>query len=331
MKITQDKIHPDLVPMPFYIRAFTFLLTRKWGFRLMNQVMKATEGNLTKGLVNEKRTIKSNHGGPDIRLRIYRPENNSDTLPVLLYCHGGGYALGNPEQMGEVFKALIDKRPCVIVAPGYRRSLTDPYPAGFNDCYDTLLWIRDHADLINADPGRLMVGGHSAGGGLTAALTLKARDTQDVRISFQMPIYPMIDDRHQTESAQFDSPAWGTKSNHIGWDFYLKNLRAQKKEIPAYAAPARNKDYSAFPPTFTFVGGVDPFRDDTIAYVESLKQYNIPVKFKIFEGCYHGFEIAESGKKVSIAAMNFFYASYAEYYDTFISRIPNLNHMSAAQ
>lgn len=321
MKIKNDKIHSDLVPLPFSIKVGTFLLSKKFGFKINDTTLKKMEGSITKGLENQERYIKSNNGGPDIRVRIYRPENNSDKLPVMLYNHGGGYAIGNPEMMGELLKSFIDKRPCLIVAPGYRRSLTNPYPAAFNDCYDTLLWIRDNADAINVDANKLMVAGHSAGGGLTAAITLKVRETKDVKIAFQMPIYPMIDDRHQKESSQFESPIWGKKSNHIGWELYLKDLHKHNQAIPNYAAPARNKNYTDFPPTLTFVGGIDPFRDDTIEYVEALKQHNIPVKFKVFDGCYHSFELAQPKKQVSKDATNFLFDNYVEFYDKYIEAV----------
>lgn len=318
MKMTKDKFHPELKSLPLVARVFTFLLSRRFGFRLFDKMSQRMEGKITKGLINEKRSIKSNHGGPDIRLRIYRKENHTEKLPVLLYLHGGGYAVGTPEESAGIMKGFIEKRPCVVVAPGYRKSQNEPYPAAFNDCYDTLLWIRDNAETINVDASKIMVAGHSAGGGLTAAVTLKARDTKDVDISFQMPIYPMIDDRHQNESSAFESPIWGKKSNHIGWELYLKGLHEQNKEIPTYAAPARNTDYADFPPTFTFVGGLDPFRDETIKYVEGLKKANIPVKFKLFEGCYHGFEILIPKKQVSKEARNFLYDTYAEFYDKYI-------------
>ncbi|MEQ8882419.1 MAG: alpha/beta hydrolase [Cyclobacteriaceae bacterium] len=318
MKMTKDKIHPELRALTLTARVFTFLASKRFGFKLFNQASKRMEGKIAKGLINEKWSIKSNHGGPDIRLRVYRLEDNTEKLPVLLYLHGGGYAVGAPEDSIDFMKRFMEKRPCVVVAPGYRKSQEEPYPAAFNDCYDTLLWVRDNAEAINGDASKIMVAGHSAGGGLTAAVTLKARDTKDVDISFQMPIYPMIDDRHQTESSQFESPVWGMKSNHLGWEIYLRGLHRQNKEIPAYAAPARNEDYSDFPPTLTFVGGIDPFRDETIAYVEGLKQAGIPVKFTVFDGCYHGFEIMDPDKQVSKEAMNFLYDSYAEYYDQYI-------------
>ncbi len=318
MKISKHQFHPELKSVPITGKIYTFFLSKKFGFKLLDKAFKRIEGKITQGLDNKELYIKSQHDGPDIRVRIYRPENNHDKLPVMLYFHGGGYAMGSPEQSEDIFKGFIAKRPCVIVAPGYRNSQTQPYPAAFDDCYDTLLWIRDYADSINADANKLMVAGHSAGGGLTAAVSLKARDTKEAHISFQMPIYPMIDDRHQNESSHFESPVWGKMSNHIGWELYLKDLHEQKKEIPNYAAPARNKDYTNFPPTFTFVGGIDPFRDETLKYAEALKQENIPVQFKLFEGCYHGFEILNPKKQVSKDAMDFLYNNYADFYDKYI-------------
>jgi len=265
MKITKDKFHEDLRSSTSKLSVVSFLLSKKWGFRLISSLFKLQHGKQTKGLVNEERFIKSNHDAPDIRIRIYKPTNITTQLPVILYLHGGGYAVGCPEQADELFKEF----------------------------------------------------GHSAGGGLTAAVTLKARDTQDVNIAFQMPIYPMIDDRQSNESSKFISPVWDAKTNALGWDFYLKNLKAQNAEIPAYAAPSRNEDYSNFPPTITLVGDAEPFRDETIQYVEALKKFNIPVEFKLYERCFHGFDVLVKSE-ISKDALNFTFDSYAQYYDKYI-------------
>ena len=47
----------------------------------------------------------------------------------------------------------------------------------------------------------------------------------------------------------------------VGWGAYLADLHARGAEIPAYAAPARNTDYSDFPPTMTFVGTLEQALD----------------------------------------------------------------------
>lgn len=136
----------------------------------------------------------------------------------------------------------------------------------------------ENAGALDIIPDKLIVAGHSAGGGLAAAVTLKATDTGDVKIAFQVPVYPMLDDRQNTESARDNNSAgWNSKSNSMGWTAYLRELVGGNIEIPVYAAPARATDYSRLPPTITFVGSLEPFRDETIRYVEHLEANGIPV------------------------------------------------------
>mgnify|MGYP001125490301 CR=1 FL=1 len=124
--------------------------------------------------------------------------------------------------------------------------------------------MKAHAQELGIRDDQIMVGGDSAGGGLAAALTLYARDQQDVAIAFQMPIYPMLDDRMETESAQNnDMPVWNSKSNALAWRLYLAGLFGTD-HVPPYAAPARADRYEDLPPTVTFVGDLEPFRDETI-------------------------------------------------------------------
>ncbi len=305
----------------------SFFLCRTWGIKLINFALRSLKGNKIKGLVSEELYIPSRNGGPDIRIRLFRPINVKEKLPAMLYNHGGGYVIGVPEIALERIKNFIQTRPCVIVAPDYRKALTEPFPAGFNDCYDTLLWIKDNADNLGVFDTNFIVSGHSAGGGLTAAVTLKARDTKDIKIAFQMPFYPMIDDRQITLSAKdIDVPVWNTKTNSKAWDLYLRELNKENKEIPTYAAPARNKNYKNFPPTITFVGEFEPFKDETIEYVDSLRKEGIPVDFKFYPGCFHSFEVVAPKSDIGKNAVNFTYLSYAKYYDKYVllNNAPNI-------
>lgn len=224
---------------------------------------------------------------------IYKDENaNLDQpLPVVIYLHGGGYAIGLPEQAGDNIKRWTRHRSAIFVVPQYRRSLEAPYPAAIDDCYDTLLWVRDNIEQLGGDINNIGVMGHSAGGGLTAALSLRNRDRGDVKLAYQMPIYPMIDDRMTTASSQNTKlPVWSARINRIGWDLYLKDHYASGAEIPYDAAPARCADYSGLPPTFTFVGDQDPFLDETKTYVDDLRAAGVPVKSQVFKGSFHSSE-----------------------------------------
>lgn len=317
MRITKSEIHEDLRPSVGKLRIYNFFLAHKWGFRFLHFLTRRNLGKITPGLENAERYIPSTHGGPDIRLRIYRPLNITEKLPVVLYLHGGGFALASPERSDRVYKKFTDTRPCILVVPDYRKSIKNPYPAGFNDCYDTLLWVNKNSAELKAIPDKIVVAGHSAGGGLTAAVTLRAVREKSVKIAFQMPIYPMIDDKQQNRSSQFMSPVWDAKANELAWGFYLKDILKDGGQVPTNAAPARNRDYTDFPPTISLVGDLEPFYDETVAYVEQLKKFKIPVEFKVFKGCFHGFDLLAKSK-ISTEALKFTFDSFGEFYDRYI-------------
>lgn len=317
MRVTKQMHNKELQPTYSVMKFSSRLLMNKVGVRLMNANSARSKRKNIEGLHCEEKFIPSRNGGPDIRVRIFKPLNQIGEIAGMLYIHGGGLVLENPEDYLSVIKNFIDARPCVIVAPDYRKAFDAPYPAAFNDCYDTLLWMNEKVQQLGVIPNKIIVAGHSAGGGIAAAVTLKATDTNDVKIAFQIPIYPMLDDRQNTESAKDNNSAgWNSNSNKMGWSAYLHNM--QGKEISVYAAPARAKDYSKLPPAITFVGDLEPFRDETIEYVENLKKAGIPVTFQLFEGCYHGFDVIFPKLEISKKAWLFLLNAYSDYLDKYV-------------
>lgn len=290
MKVTNDMIHPQLrTPgrlFRFFIRGYS-----EGALRFMSRLMKPmrTRPQKLKGMRVEPVYIDSD--GHRLRLCVYRPLEPAENTPGLLWIHGGGYALGKPEQDELFIRRFISAVPCTVVAPDYRLSPEAPYPAALDDCCAALCWMRDHAEEYGICADKLMVGGDSAGGGLTAAVTIRARDERLAPIAFQMPLYPMLDDRMITESCRDnDAPVWNIMSNTSAWKLYLGELSG-REDVPAYAAPGRLTDYSGLPPAFTFVGSIEPFRDETIAYMENLRAAGVPVEYKVFDGCYHAFDM----------------------------------------
>ena len=322
MKVTRQMLHPDLRPFGVYWTALgiRYFFRAKWSIKISTAVLsRMIKSEAPESINVEERFLPTGDGEAEIRVKIYRPASASGDLPAMLYIHGGGYVTGNPDTFDGQLAKFIERRPCVIVAPAYRNALVKPYPAALDDCYGTLLWMRDNAGELGIDAGRFMIAGHSAGGGLTAAVTLKARDTQDVKIAFQMPLYPMIDDRQPTDPERYiDTPGWDTRANAFGWGSYLKDLHRRNAEIPAYAAPARNTDYSDFPPTITFVGEYEPFYWETVEYVDRLKAGGIDVAFKVYERCTHGHEQMAPDSPIGRDGIAFTYDNYADFYDKYV-------------
>lgn len=273
-------------------------------------------GKRVEGLYSEERFIKSRYEAPDIRVRIYKPLNaKTSELPAMLFIHGGNYMMGLPEQFSDTIRNFMDTEPCLIIAPDYRKAIDAPYPAALNDCYDTLLWLKEHARIYGARDDKFIVAGHSAGGGLTTAVVLKAMHSKDVDIAFQMPVYPMLDDRLPSATTEEQASIVGT--NILGWNSYLQGL----EKIPVYAAPARAKRYSGLPPTITFVGNLDPFRDETVSFVKKLEKANVPVKFQLFDAAFYGFDLFGSStkKEINKVADKFLFDNYREYVKAYLS------------
>lgn len=316
MKLTKAHFDKDLQKLYYPLLLLSYLIAKNWGVTRLKPFFNLAKGKGIRGYRSEQICIPSKNGGPDIRLRIFRP-NSKEVLPAMLYIHGGGYILGYPETSLKVMESYLEKRPCVIVAPDYRKAMKDPYPAALNDCYDTLLWMKENAKAWGMREDSFVVAGHSAGGGLTAAVTLKACDTGEVKIAFQMPIYPMIDHRQHLQSAKemdIGVPVWNATNNAFAWKKYLAKVEAP---IPTYASAALAKRYDHLPPTITFVGELEPFRDETLAYVKALKESGVPVKFELFEKAYHAFESLVPDAEISKKANDFQFNAWAEFYDTY--------------
>lgn len=246
--------------------------------------------------------------GPDanpLKVRIYRPKFQSEALPGLLWIHGGGYIFGTYSDNDDLCMSFVKEANCVVLSVDYRLAPEHPYPAPLEDCYTALKWMADQADTLNINRNQIGVAGASAGGGLTAAVTLLARDRNYPSLCFQMPLYPMIDDRNNTPSTNEikEGFVWNQKANEAGWRMYLGDLHGSDN-IPSYAAPARAEDYRHLPYTYTCVGQLDPFRSETLTYVSKLAEAGVDVEFHLYPGGYHAFEHISPDAGISIRAKN---------------------------
>ncbi len=234
--------------------------------------------------------IKIPASGKKLKLLILRPGAAEGERPGVLWIHGGGYVTGMPE-MAYMTRAvdLVNLGGAVVVSPAYTLSLRRPYPAALLDCHSALCYMKDHAKALGIRPDQLMVGGESAGGGLAAALCMYAKDKGSVNIAFQMPLYPMLDCYDTESSRDNHEKMWDTRRNHLAWKLYLRDLK-DKGEIPAYASPSRREDLSGLPPCYTFVGDIEPFRDETLEYVRRLRAAGVPAEVDVYPGFYHAYD-----------------------------------------
>ena len=256
------------------------------------------------------RQIRIAHGGVNIPALVLSPKEPKPSATGVLWIHGGGYILGMKE-MVHMSRAvdLVKKFGAVVISPGYRLAAVAPYPAALDDCFAALVYMKEHSAELGIRSDQLTVGGESAGGGLCAAVCIKARDTAEVNVAFQMPLYPMLDDRDTDSSRDNHGRVWDTRKNHIAWRMYLKN--ADREALSPYAAPARLTDFSGLPPAYTFVGDGEPFYAETVRYIECLKRCGIPAAVDIYHTDMHAFDMMQPGEPLSIRAAERFNEQFA--------------------
>jgi acetyl esterase/lipase len=252
------------------------------------------------GVSQEDRFAPGTQGGPPVRVRIYRADDQSSKLPALYWIHGGGYVMGDIDMDDRLMKQMVKRIGCVAASVDYRLAPEHPFPTPVEDCYTGLKWLFAHADELGVEPARIAIGGPSGGGGLTAGLGLLARDRNEVQVAYQLLIYPMIDDRNATAAAHAitDPRVWNRESNRLGWKAYL-GRDGGGADVSPYAAATRATDLSNLPPTYISVGTLDLFVDENIDYAQRLIQAGVATELHVYPGAFHGFDMFAPSARVS--------------------------------
>lgn len=303
MKVTRGMLHPDLRLKGTLIR-HVFNSKSEKSFRTKAKLVRKVMQGRTSKVIDCQERVMIKKDGQSLRLCLYQSQRPRAKATGILWFHGGGYATGVPELGLPYYEKMIATSNCVIVSPDYTLSTEAPYPAALEDGYEALLWLKEHAEELGIRSDQLFVGGDSAGGGLTIATLLYARDQGEVKVAFQLPMYPMIDDRMTTASMiDNDAPIWNERSNRVAWEMYLGELSG-RHEVPVYAAPSRATNYHGLPPAYTFVGTVEPFYDETLIYIKQLQEAGIEAEVDVYEGCFHSFDLVGRKAPVSQRALD---------------------------
>lgn len=259
----------------------------------------------------EKKKIKTEYG--KLKIQIIKPKHKlpvSET-PGVLWIHGGGYIHGF-SGMAYFTRAidLVKKHSAVVIVLDYRKAPKHKYPCALEDCYTALKYLKDNAKDLGINTEQIMVGGESAGGGLTCALTIYARDKGEINIAYQMPLYPMIDCFDTPTNKDNHAPVWNTKHNRPAWKKYLGEYK-EDSIISEYASPSRLKDFTNLPPAYTFVGDIEPFYYETVEYFKKLKEAGVESKIDVYQDWYHALDMLKPYKKISKVAIKRFNEEFA--------------------
>ncbi len=239
----------------------------------------------------EDRTVAHGERG-DIGVRVYWPQVADRPLPVVVFYHGGGFALGNLDTHDPVARAHAVGAEAIVVSVDYRLAPEHPFPAGVDDCWAALQWVGEHADELGGDPNRIAVAGDSAGGNFAAVMTHLARDHGGPPLVFQLLWYPTItaDLSLPSFAENADAPVLDQQviDAFLGW--YLPDTDiSDPKTLPVTLAPSNATDFSGLPPAYIGTAEHDPLRDDGAYYAELLRSAGVPVELSNEPTLVHGY------------------------------------------
>jgi acetyl esterase len=210
-------------------------------------------------------------------------------FPVLVWIHGGGWVIGSPVESQATARDLAAGAGCIVVSLDYRLAPEHKAPAALDDCIAATGWVLAHAGELGGDPGKVAVGGDSAGGNLSALVALEFGD----RLRYQVLVYPAVDLSLSGGHPSLDENADGYLLTKAGmkWfiDHYLDDSGVAADDVRVSPLNASDDALRRTPPAFVITAEFDPLRDEGEAYAARLRAAGVDVTHRRFDGQIHAF------------------------------------------
>jgi acetyl esterase len=225
-----------------------------------------------------------------VPVRAYRPKGaaKDETLPALVYFHGGGWVIGDLDTHDVVCRTLANAARCAVFSVEYRKAPEAPFPAAVEDCFSAFEFIHENSNSLKVNPNQLATGGDSAGGNLATVVALMARDAKGPPLAFQLLIYPGTDQRmgHPSIDRNGDGYLLTKKTMEYFRGHYLPN----KADYTDWrASPLLAKTLAGLPPAYVLTAGYDPLLDEGKAYFEKLRKDGVSAEYREYSDMVHGF------------------------------------------
>tara|TARA_B100001146_G_C16198695_1_gene443038 strand:- start:4724 stop:5632 length:909 start_codon:yes stop_codon:yes gene_type:complete len=234
-------------------------------------------------LNEENRKIEVN--GTKINIRIFS-DSNKNNLPLLVNFHGGGWVLGDLDSDESMCKFLSKKSGYKVISVDYRLAPENKFPIPLQDCYESLIYFYENSKEFGINPEKISICGTSAGGNLSAAVSLLLRDNNKDIVKSQILFCPVTDNDFNTETYDEYVEGYGLDKAVMlwFWNHYVDG------EITRYSAPNKDTKNSNLPKTYIITAECDILRSEAEKYYENIKN-NVDSKIEMFEGALHGFNV----------------------------------------
>ncbi|MGH3717075.1 MAG: alpha/beta hydrolase, partial [Micromonosporaceae bacterium] len=216
--------------------------------------------------------------------RLYDPRHGHGA-PVVIFAHGGGWALGDLDTHDGLCRRLADRSGCAVLSVAYRLAPEHPWPAAIEDVETAVEWLRAGAAEHGVDATRCAIAGDSAGGHLAAVVARRARDAGQP-YAYQVLFNPVIDPVMATESYR-EYTGYGLSAGEMRffWDaFCPPGVDRDQPDVSPLTA-----ELAGLPPALVITAEYDPLCDEGEAYAMALAAAGVPAVLVRYQGINHGF------------------------------------------
>jgi acetyl esterase/lipase len=250
--------------------------------------------------------------GFESQIKVHKPAGKSGG-PLLVLVYGGGFVVGNNQQLTPYGRGLARAFDAVVVTIAYRLAPEHKFPTAPNDTEDTLLWIAKNAESLGADPSKgFILGGISAGGScyssrpcnfqiwhttgnLSAVIAQKTLEDKSLAhpltglwlcVPLVFPNKDLVPDKYKDVWFSHEQNADAPILDKDAIDAIGGHLEPDETS-PLYSPFNSKNPHKGLPPSYIQVDGLDPLRDDGLIYEQVLSENGVKTKLDIWPGLPH--------------------------------------------
>ncbi|WP_338603252.1 alpha/beta hydrolase [Sulfolobus tengchongensis] len=221
-----------------------------------------------------------------IPIRVYVP-NQRENLPAVIYYHGGGFVYGNLDTHDSVCRLISKLSESIVVSVDYRLAPEHKFPTQVYDAYDVVKWISTNGGKMGIDTSRIAVAGDSAGGNLSAVVSILDRDNNEKIIKYQVLIYPVVNMLDSSPSMFNYGDGYFLTYERMMW-YHKQYVKEENDYYNPLASPIL-ANLNNLPPALVITAEYDPLRDQGEMYAHKLKINGVRAVNVRYNGMIHGF------------------------------------------
>ena len=227
-------------------------------------------------------------GDVPIRIVLYTPIGAAASAPVIVYLHGGGWVIANPEVYESSAVALAQNTGAIVVSVDYRLAPENKFPIAHEDSYAAYKWVKQNAASFGGNPAKVATAGESAGGNMAITAAFLARDRGLALPIHILSVYPVANNDLFSPSYNQYANAMPLSRPLVQW-FVDKYFRTPADGDNPLISLTDMANLSGLPPTTIIGAEIDPLQSEGMALRDKMLAQGVQVTYQLYRGVTHEF------------------------------------------